>query len=177
MGRRWPPEIQSAITGELKDSARVVEQGILFGYLKGHRGGPHNITGDLIHSVSWKMGADKSKVVVGPGAKGTTWQKNPFDVTSRKGVVRKNRKTGISKMYPKSEGANLLPGQHHLRFQFVKAWWLEYGTKPHVIKGGMHPGQVKRPVIKLAWRRSRVQVRINMARAWKEAIRRVTQSG
>ena len=69
--RRMEPDIQRHVTRALEKSAKEVEADAIGWALVSDI----KDTGDLIHSISWKMGRDKSSIVVGPGADKTAWQK------------------------------------------------------------------------------------------------------
>lgn len=82
--------------------------------------------GDLVRSIDTKRGRDGLTSVIGPGAKSVSISKNPFQQAAlgKGGPTAKDR-----------------------RFQFFKAYWIEFGTKP---KNG-HPGITPQPFVQPAF--------------------------
>lgn len=116
--KRMEPEVQSLITSELVSAGRSVKKDAIgIAAMKGI----HD-TGDLIASIDYKLGRDKSSVVVGPGAAAATWQKKPWDNSSDRA-----RRMSIK--------------QKRMKMQFFKGYWNEFGTE----KMG------KRPFMNEAW--------------------------
>lgn len=76
--------------------------------------------GDLRDSIDVKMSRDKLSGVVGPGAKAV-------EIVKRRtgSVFGRNAKSGKSKGQP----IRLSKTNKHLYFQFLKAYWHEFGTK------------------------------------------------
>lgn len=157
--RRMEPEIQKKITRALEDSAREVEaDAIGFAILQDIKD-----SGDLIHSISWKLGRDKSSVAIGPSAEAATWQKRPWDNTSER----------AKKMSVKQKQA---------KWQFFKGYWAEFGTAGKGITAGGAGGkgarksdtmpQRARPFMNPAWETNRPGISIRMRKAVKEALKR-----
>lgn len=141
--RRMEPEIQRGITNKLKDAAVRIEADAV-----GHAIVQDiKLTGDTIHSITWKMGRDKSSVVIGPGADKTVWQKYPFG---------------------NPVSVKMSPGQKKARWDFTKGYWAEFGTAAH----GNHPGQKARSFMNAAWEQNEESTRRRMREAVNKALQR-----
>lgn len=82
--------------------------------------------GDMVREIAVKTGRDGLTAVIGPGAKSVSISKNPF-IEARMGIASATKK--------------------HRVFQFMKAYWIEFGTKG----GKGSPALPARPFIQPAF--------------------------
>lgn len=101
-------------------------------------------TGAMIGSIDYKMGRDKSSVVIGPGAAATQWQKTPFDNTS-------------------AAAKKLSIKQKQAKWNFFKGYWAEFGTKGPV-------PQKPRSFMNQAFEENKAGIQASVRRAVKNAL-------
>lgn len=139
--RRLDKVITAGITEEVEKLAKEVEMDAIgYAFLADIRD-----SGDMIDSISYKLGRDGLTATVGPGASSGAWQGVAFDTSSSR----------FAKLSIKSKEA---------RWNFIKGYWAEFGTEQrtdtytYMGPGGKnitvtrdHPGQDERPFMNRAW--------------------------
>lgn len=106
--RRIDPEVTADLKVTFRNAAETISNDAAAGaYAQGLYD-----SGDMIASITYKMGRDGLTAVIGPGADRIKISKNPFDTT----------------LYVKDR-------DKHAAMQFFKAYWAEFGTKGVPSKG------------------------------------------
>lgn len=145
--KRMEPNAQRRITDKLKDAGAAVHRDAVSFVIGQGLVDTHG----LLDSMSWKLGRDKSSVLVGPSADKAAWQKIPFTGT----------------MY---QEAKLSRGQKDARWNYIKGYWGEFGTE------GESP-QPSRPFMEPAWMENQDRIRRNMREAMNKALAETVAGG
>lgn len=100
--RRLDPDVTEGIKRTIENGARDISNEAAY---RANSLGLFD-TGDMIQSITYKLGRDGMTAVIGPGAKHVKISKNPFDTTQY--VSRPSKQSAMN---------------------FFKAYWAEFGTK------------------------------------------------
>lgn len=144
--KRMEPTIQREFHKALESAGQELKQdAVMFASMKNIKD-----SGDLIASIDYKVGSGGSTVVVGPGAAALTWQKKPWD----------NQSAAAMKLSRK---------QKHMKWQFFKGYWAEFGTKGDPSRG--IPEQPARPFMGPAWDNNKAGLQKRFGALLKESLR------
>lgn len=109
--------------------------------------------GDLQASIDYVLSRDKLTAVIGPGVKAVNIKQSrggsAFAINDRKGRTISLSETNKA-----------------LYFQFLKGYWLEFGTKGHNGSGAIRP----RPFMRPAWDKNANWAKANVHNAVRRAL-------
>jgi hypothetical protein len=140
--RRIDPSATRELHQAIEDTAEAIKQDQI-------AGAPVD-EGDMVREISVKKGRDGLTAVIGPGAKSISISKNPF-IEARKGIRGATKK--------------------HRVFQFMKAYWIEFGTKG----GNGSPALPPRPFVQPAFDLNRAYGLRRIRQAIKLALERASR--
>jgi len=143
---KMDPEARDLVADVIKDGAQAIETDMMIG-------APVD-DGDLVQSISHKLGRNGLSAYVGPGASRASISKMGFGQSQRRYTKAGNLTSATIR-------------DDHARFQLYKAHWHEHGTKPH----GNHPGQPSRPFINPAYDANASWIKTRLKDAIDEALR------
>lgn len=143
--KKVDPEARGLVADVIEGGAKAIENSMIIS-------APVD-SGDLVHSISYKLGRDGLSAYIGPGADRAAITKKGFGQTRRRYTSTGNLTSATIK-------------DLDARFQLYKAHWIEHGTKGH----GGHPGQPARPFINPAYDANANRIKRDLSKAIDDAL-------